>query len=390
MADIINAKPGTDPMAEHIKDVTLFVNHHLTAYIRNPPPGAQLDPMLGDLADQQPIDITHMKPGDTLTSFREAFRYRNAVNALGLVAMYEGAGNLFWFAVTSEDWKGKSLGDLDLTFTQLVAARTLFTQDALIGSSPDNERLQRLAFPVFLPSAVSDTKELKILDHGNATFKLDDIPLGAGLGTVIGWFDNMADALNASPMNHRYIKHLYEASRAVPIRLRLMPSPQTVQLDSLSYSETLRQAGTACVDSFWDFATKVTEIPPMHDVLHDKKKIIKEVTAAAERLKLRFKGKPVATSLASALKCLAPFVGDAACREAYKLLETVTSSLSEVTKLWRISQVADKTFSNFQPQVAAGAFRWRRRVSRGLQVARDGDFVPGRNDETLADLPAYR
>ena len=76
------------------------------------------------------------------------------------------------------------------------------------------------------------------------------IPLFAGHAAVMGWYDCMAGALNAPKKNHEYIRQLYQASLAVPVRLRLDPSIQAVQLDSLAYSEMLRQSGTACIDSF--------------------------------------------------------------------------------------------------------------------------------------------
>ena len=46
--------------------------------------------------------------------------------------------------------------------------------------------------------------------------------------------------------------------------LRLDPSIQAVQLDSLAYSEMLRQSGTACIDSFWEFVSKVDALDVMH------------------------------------------------------------------------------------------------------------------------------
>ena len=162
--------------------------------------------------------------------------------------MYEGAGNLFWFDAKAPNvWKATSLGGSAVSLAQLIAARTLFTRDQLIASSPENESLRFLAFPIFLPSAVGDLDDVK--KQGANSVELTEIPLFAGHATVMGWYDNMAAALSATKRDYDYIRHLYQASLAVPVRLRLDPSVQTVQLDTLAYSEMLRQSGTACIDS---------------------------------------------------------------------------------------------------------------------------------------------
>ena len=185
--------------------------------------------------------------------------------------MYEGAGNLFWFdAKAPSVWKATSLGGSAVSLAQLIAARTLFTRDQLIASSPENESLRFLAFPIFLPSAVGDPDEVK--KQGANSVELTEIPLCAGHATVMGWYDNMAAALSAAKRDHDYIRHLYQASLAVPVRLRLDPSVEAVQLDTLAYSEMLRQSGTACIDSFWEFVSKIATLASMRDVLEDKKR----------------------------------------------------------------------------------------------------------------------
>ena len=51
-----------------------------------------------------------MAAGDALMSFREAFKHTHAVKTLELMAVYEGAGTIFWFdAKTPGTWKGTSL-----------------------------------------------------------------------------------------------------------------------------------------------------------------------------------------------------------------------------------------------------------------------------------------
>ena len=102
-----------------------------------------------------------------------------------------------------------------------------------------------VAFPIFLPSAVGDINDIKSNIIGADSVKLDEIPLLAGHAAVIGWYENMAKALNAPRRDNEYIRQLYQAALAVPIRIRLDPTIETAQLDSLQYSEMLRQSSTA-------------------------------------------------------------------------------------------------------------------------------------------------
>ena len=161
-ADVISAGDGAaDPVAKYIAETVDYVHYHLTRYLQRPPQGSKLK-ATGPLAKQPPIDIESMAVGQSLTSFRESYKYNNAKKALQLLAMYEGAGNLFWFDLKAPNvWKATSLGGSAVSLAQLIAARTLFTRDQWIASSPENESLRFLAFPIFLPSAVGDPDEVK-------------------------------------------------------------------------------------------------------------------------------------------------------------------------------------------------------------------------------------
>ena len=65
-----------------------------------------------------------MAAGDALMSFREAFKHTHAVKTLELMAVYEGAGTIFWFdAKKPSEWKGHSLGGSSISLAQLIAAR---------------------------------------------------------------------------------------------------------------------------------------------------------------------------------------------------------------------------------------------------------------------------
>ena len=102
--------------------------------------------------------------------------------------------------------------------------------------------------------------------------------------------------------------------------------------------------------------SKVDALDVMHDVLLDKKKTIKEVEAAAERLKIRFKGKALSKAMAQCLRALQMFVDDRGCKDAYRLLETASTCMNDLTKLWKLAHVTSNQFTNLGTRAATGAF----------------------------------
>ena len=81
--DVISAGAGAaDPVAKYIAETVDYVNYHLTRYLQRPPPGSTLKAMTGPLAKRPPIDIESMAAGQSLTSFRESYKYNNARKAL--------------------------------------------------------------------------------------------------------------------------------------------------------------------------------------------------------------------------------------------------------------------------------------------------------------------
>ena len=80
----------------------------------------------------------------------------------------------------------------------------------------------------------------------------------------MAWCEAMDQSLRLESADcHSMIKHLFHAAISVPFRYRLTPSAIQIQLDSSNCSEVLRQAGMACVDSCWEFATKVQSLQPL-------------------------------------------------------------------------------------------------------------------------------
>jgi hypothetical protein len=124
-------------------------------------------------------------------------------------------------------------------------------------------------------------------------------------------------------------------------------------MDSLAYSETLRQAATACIDSFWDFVRKMSAVPSIRATLNATGK---ELIAAAVALGQRFKGKDIQRSIAAAMSALAPFVASDDCNLSYKQLESISCIFADQTKLYKVAQLTSKTYVNFPPEAATGAF----------------------------------
>ena len=351
---ILAARVGSDPMQEYIKELVPSVQYRLKKYLTSPPAGSVLAATRRELREHQPLAINNMQKGDALTTFREAFSFTNVQTALGNVGLYEAAGNLFWLDPLLHHWDGVDLQGNDLVWTQLVAARTLWDRQALIGSCPENESLRRLAFPSFLPSAVGDLSDI----HGvDGAFWFHDTPLFSGQAIVIAWYEAMDRALRLENEDcHSMIKHLWQAAMSVPIRYRLSPSTTQVQLDGLNYSEVLRQAGTACIDSFWDFGNKVISLQPLAHCIGNPKNPATELVNKCCQLALRYKGKDVSRHTALALDALSPFIRSPACHSKYKRLESVTTCLNDCTKLYKIAQATSKYYCSAGPEAATGAF----------------------------------
>ena len=352
---ILMAGEGVNPMREYIKELIPCVLYRLQMYLTRPPAGSFLESSARELREHQPLAIKDMKAGDALTTFREAFSFQNAQRSLGISGLYEAAGNLFWLDVLNNHWEGTDLQGSDLTWTQLVAARTLWDRQALIASCPENESLRRLTFPSFLPSAVGDLSDMK----GDAeSFYFQDTPLFSGHAIVTAWYEAMDENLQLKNEDcHGMIKHLFQAALSVPIRYRLSPSTLQVQLDSLNYSEILRQAGTACIDSFWDFAVKVKALQPLAQVVGNPRCTAQDIVNRCTSEGLRYKGKEVTRHTALALDALAPFISDTVCCSKYKRLESVTTVLNDCTKLYKLAQATSKSYlSTGGSKAATGAF----------------------------------
>ena len=107
---------------------------------------------------------------------------------LETLAFTRPLGTFFWPSPLMPYWDGQMLKGTDVTWTQLVAARTLWDSQALIASCPENKALRRLSFPTFLPSAVGDLKEI----HGDSScFFCNDTPLFSGQAIVLAWYEAM-------------------------------------------------------------------------------------------------------------------------------------------------------------------------------------------------------
>ena len=138
--------------------------------------------------------------------------------------------------------------------------------------------------------------------------------------------------------NKEMIMILFEAALSVPIRLRLCPDADSLQLLSLLFSETAFSAAAASgADVFWQLAEKVNSLSGFKTALAQNWSVPK-LRQALREYGVTFKGKAATEATAKALNKLAPLVGDEKCRMAYSLMEKFCPELRESTLLMRIAQ----------------------------------------------------
>ena len=154
-------------------------------------------------------------------------------------------------------WRGEEIKG-DCTYQQYLSAKALFT-DAALKASSETEALRRLAFPVYLASAIGDLSEIHQKAKSDEGMWVQDMPLIAGSPFVFGFCGCLQEALETK--QYVWVKHLCQASISVLIRFKHQPTIEQTRLDSTMYSEVMRSVGKSNMDSFWDFAAKVAEMP---------------------------------------------------------------------------------------------------------------------------------
>ena len=163
---------------------------HLATFLSNPLFGIGLESALHEVS---PLSIANATA--TLSSFREHCRYDNCIKSLSTTGWYEAAGVLWWFKhkYHKPSWRGEEIKG-DCTYQQYLSAKALFT-DAALKASSETEALQRLAFPVYLASAIGDLSEIHQKAKGDEGMWVQDMPLIAGSPFVLGFCGCLQEAL---------------------------------------------------------------------------------------------------------------------------------------------------------------------------------------------------
>ena len=275
-----------------------------------------------------PLAVTDAASGANLTSFREAMDYDHLIASFSRTKEYEAAGTVWMLDPTSSEIE-------DVSVSQLEGAMGLWTDDTFRSSSK-NPQLRRFTFDVPLPALVVDAQVAQPLEPGKpAVCVTEPLVMIAGRSVVITWYAAMCDALRESN-NEERVWHLFNAALSVPIRMRVQTDADATTLAALTYGEKMFAASAASgADNFWRFAEKVCALNKVASIL-EKNESGAKLEAQLKEYGVQFKGKPIVSATATALKGLRTFVVDGACAAAYALAEPYFPELREPTLLMRI------------------------------------------------------
>ena len=225
--------------------------------------------------------------------------------------------------------------DIDaVTVSQLEGAMGIWSDEAFRLSSK-NPQLRRFTFDVPLPALVVDAQVAQRLEPGKpAVCMTEPLVMIAGRSVVLTWYAAMCEALRES--NEEQAWHLFNAALSVPIRMRVLTDSDACNLAALTYGEKMFAASAASgADNFWRFAEKACALKKVAPMLEQNLSGTK-LEAQLKDYGLQFKGKPITTATATALKGLHTFVVCGACAAAYALAESYFPELREPTLLMRI------------------------------------------------------
>ena len=262
--------------------------------------------------------------------------FKNMTTSFNRTRQYEAAGTI---------WMLDAISDSDdmISISQLEGAMWAWSEDAFRMSST-NSATRRFSFDVPIPAKIDDIRTAqKHEDSGVLMAK--PLPMLAGRAIVIAWYGAIGDALqnlsgDGNDAAADRVFKLFEAALSVPIRMRLNCDFDECQLASLMFSEAVFSATAASgADSFWKFAEKVVRLREFQKATSQSLSGAKTL-AVLKTYGLTFRGKAITDAIVKALKSLAPFVVDPACRLAYAKLESVCPELRESTLLMRIAQLS--------------------------------------------------
>ena len=168
---------------------------------------------------QTPIGITE-------DGFKEAWRDDNCSISLAASGVYEAAGNAFWLNLARRPvWDGREIPDSGLSWANLVAGRSAWSEKKLARSSEVSRRRHYIVQGAF-PTAIVSVGQ-----------SFQDLPCFSGRALLLGWYSTMDDQLRTD--NMPTILKLYESALSLPIRMRVGPTMKQLVLDTISYAEDI-------------------------------------------------------------------------------------------------------------------------------------------------------
>ena len=331
MLDLENSPGYVQKWAVAIKR---YVDKTLPEFLNRHKEELQLESLVPtDVSMIQPLKIAPKTDIAALSSFREAMNYDNMIASFSRTSQYEAAGTIWMLDPIDEVVSGDNI-----SAGQLECAMGQFSQSAF-DISAVTAHMKRFSFDVPTPAFVDNSRVVQRVAPGETGVVLGRaVPMLAGRAVVLAWYAAVGEALGVSDATR--VMKLYEAALSVPIRFRLCPDEDSRRMASLQFSETaFAVAGASGADVFWKFAEKVSGLSEVKAAIAVNMSNPK-ITAVLKKLGISFKGKVASETTAKALKSLAGFVSDDACRHAYALMEPFCPELREPTFLMRAAQLS--------------------------------------------------
>ena len=243
------ALPGAEEEASTIdsrrvmQTVIPYVKAHMCDYLRRK-----------NLLTEEESSFEQMKPlriesevGKSMTSYKPPWDPAQCVTSLKESGCYEASGNLGWMNPEVATDKTTMPSEPVSWAWLLDYSRTGFR--TTISEGGDSRKRIKFIFPM----------------HGNVDKKFGEseypagiVPMGAH-GHIWAWYLSVMEALRSD--DHERVLLLLECALTTTIHLTAQCSQAKLLLDSMLYSEVVREATKVMVDNFVTFTRKVMAMP---------------------------------------------------------------------------------------------------------------------------------
>ena len=106
--------------------------------------------------------------------------------------IYEASGNVFWLDVLGDKFGEWSIGDVGVTWHQLQAGASVWSEEAFVSSCEDPE-YRRFVFPGYLPAAIANASHIQAMMKSKKCYFHKLCCLG-GHSIIYAWYEALADA----------------------------------------------------------------------------------------------------------------------------------------------------------------------------------------------------